>query len=171
MIDNLSYIYIAMYALDLYHSLDSFLSIMVWGIPIAFGMALFITGFNSNDGSDFVKNISYFKKFYIVALVLYLIFLPMSILMPSENTIKAYMGVKAVQSVAVYLETKTDIPERSKATLTKLWDRVDGYLTTIDIGKVVDKAKASAPITGVPDSTLSKIKEQVRDSIIKSLSK
>ena len=136
MLENLDYIYKAMYALDMWDKLDNLLSTYMVALPIILGILWVITVIASTDVDDaFSKFWDATKWWQIGGAVLWVIVLGISTIMPSKNTVKAYIGVKAAQAVGNYLDKETDIPERSKATITKLWDKVDSYIETIDTEK------------------------------------
>lgn len=87
-------------------------------------------------------------KYSLISLIFTGVF---SVLVPSKNTVKVFFWVKAAQSVAHYVDD-TNIPERTKNTVNNLWNKVDNYLTNIDI---------DSTITSTVDSTLSSAKTSI----------
>lgn len=176
MLENLNYIYIAMYVLDLRESVE--------GIFYCFGSlsvtAVFIWLFVAGMAYEDLKAITnHTKKF--IALVLFGVFcFVFASIIPSANTVKAYIGVKAVQSVGNYLADDTDIPQRSRATITKLWDRVDAYIGTIgedddsngsEVKKEDKPSESSAIDKKYLDSIVSEAKKQALDSLVSTIKK
>lgn len=176
MLENLSYIYQAMYALDLY---DSLTTLSGWIIGIGLIVLAFMWMYvglshldnRPVDAKEFWATTGKYQKrsiYVVLALILFMTFLP------SKNTLKAYIGVKAVQSVGNYLDAKTDIPERSKASITKLWDKVDGYIESIDIDDEVDKASEAltnqvTDTKAKTDSIIQKVNETAGKENVKNL--
>lgn len=138
MLENLNYIYLSMYALDVYKGLLGIMiafTIVSWVVFVMHAVVVF--AINVDEGTV-VEGYSKNKKALMVEFLVVIVFAFILVLTPSRNTVKAYMGVKAVQAVGNYIDAETDIPERSKATITKLWDKVDSYIETIDIESTVD---------------------------------
>ena len=77
---------------------------------------------------------------------------------PSKNTVKVFFGVKAAQSVMTYIDDST-IPERTKKTVDNLWNKVDNYLTTIDIDSAATNAVSNS-VSNTVDSTITKTIEE-----------
>ena len=152
MLQNLDYIYKAMYALDMWDKLNSLFTgyLVVFGCIILGSWAVTLLASADVDHA-FSKFWGATKWWQIGGAVLWVIVLAISTIMPSKNTVKAYIGVKAAQAVGNYLDKETDIPERSKATITKLWDKVDSYIETIDTEDAV-KEKVDA-VNGAIDNT------------------
>lgn len=115
MIEDLNYIYMASYWLDVFKSFSTgmwvllFISIVIMA-PISINIDIASTE-KEKSGLRPWRN-----RFIVAGLLL--------ILTPSERTLKLYIGVKASQKALVYMD-KTDIPERAKATLDGLWDKID----------------------------------------------
>lgn len=186
MLENLSYIYKAMYALDLYDSLTNFMGaarfVLAIGWLIAHGIAAMITAEVDDTWTKFWNATKFYQKCSIAIII---IFSLISAITPSKNTVKAYIGVKAVQSVGEYLDKETDIPERSKYTITRLWDKVDGYIESIDIEDEVNeikdssKSKADSLVQDVKkvagkervDSLVQSVKQAAIDSMISTIKK
>jgi hypothetical protein len=138
MLENLNYIYMSMYALDVYKGLLGIMiafTIVSWVVFIIHGAVVFI---QNVDSATLVEGYTASRRTMIIEFIVAVFFTAILVFTPSRNTVKAYMGVKAVQAVGNYIDTETDIPERSKATITKLWDKVDSYIETIDIENKVD---------------------------------
>lgn len=175
MLENLNYIYIAMYVLDLRESIKNIL--------IAFGILSAVVVFIWVMATSYIEDIkaitNHTKKF--IALVLFGVFcFVFASIIPSANTVKAYIGVKAVQSVGNYLADDTDIPQRSRATITKLWDRVDAYIGTIgeddgsnssEVKKEDKPSESSAIDKKYLDSIVSEAKKQALDSLVSTIKK
>lgn len=176
MLENLNYIYIAMYVLDLRESIEN---IFYWfGSLSAAAVLIWLTV--AAVEREYIKTIiNHTKKF--VALVLFSVFcFVFASIIPSTNTVKAYIGVKAVQSVGNYLADDTDIPQRSRATITKLWDRVDAYIGTIgeddgsnssEVKKEEKPSESSAIDKKYLDSIVSEAKKQALDSLVSTIKK
>ena len=179
MLENLNYIYIAMYVLDLRDVLANMF--VLFGLFALFGVLVWFlfAGFHYEVYKDFRAITYHIKKF--IALVFFCIFcLVFAAIIPSANTVKAYIGVKAVQCVGNYLSEDTNIPQRSRATITKLWDRVDAYIGTIgeDDGSNGSKVKkeekpseSSAIDKKYLDSIVSEAKKQALDSLVSTIKK
>ena len=154
MLENLNYIYLSMYALDVYNGILPLLIILTVFIWLVFCIHNIVLLGNNVDkgtvGEAYVDQ----KRILIKEICAGVFFTLILVFTPSENTLKAYMGVKAAQAVGDYIDKETDIPERSKATITKLWDKVDSYIGTIDIESTVDSTVSKA--STVIDSTMSK---------------
>ena len=152
MIDSLSYIYIAMYFLDLYDGLtttvDLILGISCFVCPISSIAYIAWKSESEYDHERFYKICKKIIKYSFISLIFTGVF---SVLVPSKNTVKVFFGVKAAQSVAHYVDD-TNIPERTKKTVNNLWNRVDSYLTNIDI---------DSTIISTVDSTLSSAKTSI----------
>ena len=156
MIESLNYIYLAMYILDLYDGAKNLVAVIlaISGLCTVFCVAIFSVQISEtdrdwvNEGKPLCKRI---LKYSSIVLALTSIFIT---ILPSKNTVKVFFGVKAVQSVASYIDD-TNIPERTKKTVDNLWNKVDNYLTSIDI----DSAATSA-VTNAVDSTVTKTIEQ-----------
>lgn len=159
MIDSLSYIYLAMYALDLYDGLSNILTAVMIISIIGFALSVLIPTMALTDNLMWFPK---FKKYIIVFVILTCLSSFMTAIWPSKNTVKVFMGVKAVQAVATYVDG-TDIPERTKATVTKLWDKVDGYITSIDVEGKADSTSAviKEGVQSVADSTAKDIAKEV----------
>jgi len=159
MLENLSYIYQAMYALDLYDSLTTLLGTLCWLLPLAWAVTWVATVLASSEYGTgvFGKMWKATKWFQLGSLFIFFISIFLLVIMPSKNTVKAYIGVKAVQAVGNYISTQTNVPERSKHTITRLWDKVDGYIESIDFE---DESEA---VSAVADSTTAKANNLVND--------
>lgn len=187
MLENLSYIYQAMYALDLYDSLQSMIGFFLIALPVGWGFVWVITLMFSIEMGEraFASLWKNTKWFQFASLALFILLVAVDTVMPSKNTVKAYIGVKAVQAVGDYLDKNTDIPERSKHTVTRLWDKVDGYIESIDFEEeataVADstKAKADNLVQDVKkaagkekvDSLVQSVKQAAIDSVIATIKK
>lgn len=186
MLENLSYIYKAMYVLDLYDSINNMIGFFLIALPVGWGITWFITWLvHAENHSAFPTVWRATKWFQIASIVLCIIMVMIDVIMPSKNTVKAYIGVKAVQSVGEYLDKETDIPERSKYTITRLWDKVDGYIESIDIEDEVNeikdssKSKADSLVQDVKkvagkervDSLVQSVKQAAIDSMISTIKK
>jgi hypothetical protein len=186
MLENLSYIYQAMYALDLYDSIQSMLGFFLIALPAIWGFVWFITLMISIENSNaFGIQWRATKWFQFASLAVFIMAVVISTIMPSKNTVKAYIGVKAVQAVGDYLDKNTDIPERSKHTMTRLWDKVDGYIESIDFEEEVkeikdsSKSKADSLVQDVKkvagkervDSLVQSVKQAAIDSMISTIKK
>lgn len=127
-----------MYALDVYKGLLGIIiafTVVSWVVFVIHALVVFAMNVDHGTlGEGYSEN----KKPLIVEFLFAILFTFILVFTPSRNTVKAYMGVKAVQAVGNYIDAETDIPERSKATITKLWDKVDSYIETIDIENKVD---------------------------------
>lgn len=176
MLENLNYIYIAMYVLDLRESIEGIFYLFGTASAAAVFIWLGAAGMVYED----IKVITnHAKKF--IALVMFSIFcFVFYSIIPSANTVKAYIGVKAVQSVGNYLADDTDIPQRSRATITKLWDRVDAYIGTIgeddgsngsEVKKEEKPSESSAIDKKYLDSIVSEAKKQALDSLVSTIKK
>ena len=154
MLENLNYIYLSMYALDVYNGilpLLIILTVFIWLVFCIHNIVLLANNVNERTvGEAYVDQ----KRILIKEICAGVFFTLILVFTPSENTLKAYMGVKAVQAVGDYIDKETDIPERSKKTITNLWDKVDSYIGTIDIESTVDSTVSKA--NTVIDSTVSK---------------
>lgn len=138
MLENLNYIYLSMYVLDVYAGLLGLMiafTVVSWMVFVIHGGAVFITHV---DEGTLIEGYTKSRKTMIIEFIVAIFFTGILVFTPSKNTVKAYMGVKAVQAVGEYVDKETDIPERSKATITKLWNKVDSYIETIDIESKVD---------------------------------
>ncbi len=187
MLENLSYIYQAMYALDLYDSIKSMIEFFLIALPVGWGIVWFITLMVSVEAGEraFATVWRTTKWYQFASIFIFIVALLMNVIMPSKNTVKAYIGVKAVQAVGDYLDKNTDIPERSKHTVTRLWDKVDGYIESIDFEEkataVADstKAKADNLVQDVKkaagkekvDSLVQSVKQAAIDSVIATIKK
>lgn len=171
MLENLSYIYQAMYALDFYDKFNPLITFFQVAIPIGLVVLFFGTCFLSDNGDDAVTHIKATRIFYYIGIPLWMIVMLIWLAMPGKNTVKAYIGIKAVQAAGDYLDKNTNIPERSKHTMTRLWDKVDGYIESIDVEEKVEKT-----LEAVKDSTTSKatnltekVKKNVNHEVVDSL--
>lgn len=160
MIESLNYIYLAMYILDLYDGAKNLVGVIlaISGICTAFCVAIFLLQISDtdrdwvNEGKPLCKRI---LKYSSIVLALTSIFIA---IVPSKNTVKVFFGVKAVQSVMTYIDNST-IPERTKKTVDNLWNKVDNYLTTIDIDSTATAAVSNS-VSNTVDSTITKTIEQ-----------
>lgn len=166
MLQNLNYIYKAMYVLDMWDRINNILNTYILGLPIIIFILWALVYFSallvSDDVEDVGKCWKYTKWWHVGSIVLWIIAFTIYTIMPSKNTVKAYIGVKAVQAVGEYIDKETDIPERSKATITKLWNKVDSYIETIDTEDIV-KEKIDGAVGEIDSS-----KDNV-DSIVKNV--
>ena len=168
MIDSLSYIYLAMYALDLYDGLHGMIIALFVGSIISWFVSWLIPliGMACAERESELPNWKFWKPWIKWLSVLLFIMSFVMAIMPSKNTVKVFMGVKAVQAVATYVDD-TDIPERTKATVTKLWDKVDGYITSIDVESKADSTGTviKSGVQSVADSTAKDIAKEVVNTV------
>lgn len=158
MIENLDYIYLAMYILDLYENIRSFIIVnnAISALVVAISCLVFfmvLTEPNTKDESKVLckKIIKYFS--IVLAISSFI-----NVILPSKNTVKVFFGVKAAQSVMTYIDDST-IPERTKKTVDNLWNKVDNYLTTIDIDSAATNAVSNS-VSNTVDSTITKTIEE-----------
>lgn len=175
MLENLSYIYQAMYALDLYDKFNGIIGFLQVAIPIGLIILLFGTVLLSSSGDEAMEHVKATKIFYIIGIPLFLLVMLIWLVMPQKNTVKAYIGVKAVQAAGDYLDKNTNIPERSKHTMTRLWDKVDGYIESIDVEEKVEqtieavKDSTTAKATDLTDKVKKTVNHEVVDSLVQSV--
>lgn len=181
MLENLNYIYQAMYAIDLYDGLVEFVDYLhtwigglfvVLHVVVLVIMAIRADSYSMQDTwkapLDWIWT-AWRSKLLIASIVIFFLSITFEAVVPSKNTVKAYMGVKAVQATGDYLNS-TDIPARSKATITKLWDKVDGYLDDIDIEQSMGDATdvVSGAVQSATDGAkagLDSVKEEAKKTI------
>lgn len=160
MIESLNYIYLAMYILDLYDGAKNLVAVIlaISGLCTVFCVAIFSVQISEtdrdwvNEGKPLCKRI---LKYSSIVLALTSIFIT---IVPSKNTVKVFFGVKAAQAVMTYIDDST-IPERTKKTVDNLWNRVDNYLTTIDIDSTATAAVSNS-VSNTVDSTITKTIEE-----------
>lgn len=99
---------------------------------IGFIVILSVLIINNNDSTAETIEITSRHNKIAISFITVSFIIMANIFMPSTNTIKAFIGVKAVQVVGEVID-ETSIPERSIASLNKLWDKVDGYIETIEV--------------------------------------
>lgn len=99
MLENLSYIYQAMYTTDMYDNLNAVLFGLSLFIPIVWGITWVITLFASIEigNGAFGKMWNATKWFQIASAVILLMVICISTIMPSKNTVKAYILVNDVK--------------------------------------------------------------------------
>lgn len=158
MIENLDYIYLAMYILDLYDNIHTFsivvnvISVVVVVVSCLVFFTVLTEPYTEEESKVLCKKI--IKYFGIVLVIFSLI----NVILPSKNTVKVFFGVKAAQAVMTYIDDST-IPERTKKTVDNLWNRVDNYLTTIDIDSTATAAVSNS-VSNTVDSTITKTIEE-----------
>ena len=160
MIESLNYIYLAMYILDLYDGAKNLVAVIlaISVLCTVFCVAIFSVQISEtdrdwvNEGKPLCKRI---LKYSSIVLALTSIFIT---IVPSKNTVKVFFGVKAAQAVMTYIDDST-IPERTKKTVDNLWNRVDNYLTTIDIDSTATAAVSNS-VSNTVDSTITKTIEE-----------
>jgi len=152
-----------MYALDLYDGLSNILTAVMVISCIGFALSVLIPLCGLYEQNHWFPA---FKTYIIWFGVITFLSSFMMAVWPSKNTVKVFMGVKAVQAVATYVDD-TDIPERTKATVTKLWDKVDGYITSIDVESKADSTGTviKSGVQSVADSTAKDIAKEVVNTV------
>lgn len=160
MIDSLSYIYLAMYALDLYDNFNTMITVLFTFSMIAWSISWLVPILIKSCGD--LPDWGFWKPWIKWLTVSFVILTFVMFIMPSNNTVKVFIGVKAVQSVSTYVDD-TDISERSKATVTKLWNTVDEYITSIDVESKADSTGTviKSEVQSVADSTAKDIAKEV----------
>lgn len=155
MIENLDYIYLAMYILDLYDNIHTFSIVVnvISVVVVVVSCLVFFTVLTEPEESKVLckKIIKYFG-------IVLVIFSLINVILPSKNTVKVFFGVKAAQAVMTYIDDST-IPERTKKTVDNLWNMVDNYLTTIDIDSTATAAVSNS-VSNTVDSTITKTIEE-----------